>query len=130
MFRRSLIATGLVMCAVWAGAVEVIKPKVGPSDLSLITPPMPKRLKIADNRRYLIKEDGAPFFYLGDTAWELFHRLNREETDLYLADRARKGFTVIEAVALAEFGGLTEPNRYGHLPLKESDPTKPVEEYF
>ena len=27
----------------------------------------------------LITEEGKPFFYLGDAAWELFHRLNREE---------------------------------------------------
>src|SRR4029079_224887 len=26
--------------------------------------------------------------------------------------------------------GLTEPNAYGHLPLKDNDPTKPNEAYF
>src|SRR5829696_3180637 len=36
------------------------------------------RLKVSENRRFLVKEDGSPFFYLGDTAWELFHRLDRE----------------------------------------------------
>jgi hypothetical protein len=46
--------------------------------------------------RYLVTERGEPFFYLGDTAWELFHRLTREEADLYLKDRAAKGFTVIQ----------------------------------
>jgi len=49
------------------------------------------RLRISDNRRFLVHEDGRPFFYLlGDTAWELFHRLDREETDLCLEDRAAK----------------------------------------
>jgi hypothetical protein len=86
--------------------------------------------KLSDNKRYLLDEDGKPFFYLGDTAWELFHRLPREEADHYLKDRAAKKFTVIQAVVLAEFGGLDIPNAYGHLPLKEKDPTKPVEEYF
>ena len=46
------------------------------------------RLKVSDNKRFLVKEDGSPFFYLGDTAWELFHRLNREEADKYLDNRA------------------------------------------
>lgn len=87
-------------------------------------------LKISENRRFLVKEDGSPFFYLGDTAWSMFHRLNREEADRYLADRARKGFTVIQAVALAEHGGLTDPNPYGHLPLANQDPAQPVEDYF
>jgi len=40
-----------------------------------------QRLKINDNKRFIVKVDGSPFFYLGDTAWELFHRLNREEAD-------------------------------------------------
>ncbi|HEY9175179.1 MAG TPA: glycoside hydrolase family 140 protein [Verrucomicrobiae bacterium] len=83
------------------------------------------RLKVSDNKRFLIREEGRPFFYLGDTAWELFHRLNREEADRYLADRARKGFTVIQAVALAELDGLNTPNAYGHRPLVNNDPAKP-----
>ncbi|MEJ2238994.1 MAG: DUF4038 domain-containing protein, partial [Gemmatimonadales bacterium] len=68
------------------------------------------RLQVSDNGRYLVTEAGNPFFYLGDTAWELFHRLNREEADLYLEQRAAQGFTVIQAVVLAEFDGLTQPN--------------------
>ena len=80
---------------------------------------------MSENRRFLVYEDGRPFFYLGDTAWELFHRLNREEADRYLQDRARKGFTVIQAVALAELDGLGDPNPYGHLPLLDNDPARP-----
>ena len=30
-------------------------------------------LKISDNGRFLVHKDGKPFFYLGDTAWELFN---------------------------------------------------------
>jgi len=85
----------------------------------------PPRLKVSENHRFLVYEDGRPFFYLGDTAWELFHRLNREEADRYLQDRARKGFTVIQAVALAELDGLGDPNPYGHLPLLDNDPARP-----
>ena len=83
------------------------------------------RLKVSENRRFLVQEDGRPFFYLGDTAWELFHRLSREEATRYLEDRARKGFTVIQAVALAELDGLSDPNPYGHRPLLDDDPTRP-----
>lgn len=80
--------------------------------------------------RYLVTETGKPFFYLGDTAWELFHRLTREETELYLKDRAYKEFTVIQAVVLAELDGLDVPNAYGHTPLHGNDPTRPNEDYF
>ncbi|NLO37647.1 MAG: DUF4038 domain-containing protein [Clostridiaceae bacterium] len=68
--------------------------------------------------RYLAWDDGTPFFYLGDTAWELFHQLNREEAAYYLKTRASQGFTAIQAVALAEFKGLTTANAYGRLPLQ------------
>src|SRR5918999_4864053 len=88
----------------------------------------PSRLQVSDNKRFLIRSDGSPFFYLGDTAWELFHRLNREEADRYLEDRARKGFTVIQAVALAELDGHSDPNPYGHLPLVNLDPARPAVE--
>ena len=88
------------------------------------------RLRVAENGRYLEYEDGTPFFYLGDTAWELFHRLDREQADRYLTDRAQKGFTVIQAVVLFEMGGLDDPNPYGAAPLQDQDPTKPNEAYF
>src|SRR4051812_21165066 len=87
------------------------------------------KLEVGPDHRHLVKGDGTPFFYLGDTAWELFHRSDRDDAELYLKDRAAKGFTVIHAVVLAEFDGLTVPNAYGHLPLKDEDPTKPVEDY-
>jgi len=85
---------------------------------------------ISENGRYLVNEDGSPFFYLGDTAWELFHRLDREEADLYLSNRAAKGFTVIQAVVLSQIGGLDDPNPYGDLPLANNDPSSPNEDYF
>lgn len=45
-----------------------------------------------------------PYFYLGDTAWELFHRLDDAEAEMYLRNRAAKGFTSVMAVVLAEHG--------------------------
>ncbi len=89
-----------------------------------------KGLRVSGNHRYLEYKDGTPFFYLGDTAWELFHRLNREEVDRHLANRAAKGFTVIQAVVLAELNGLDDPNPYGHRPLIGNDPAKPNDVYF
>lgn len=88
------------------------------------------QLKVSSDQRFLQTTDGKPFFWLGDTAWELFHRLNREEAELYLKDRAQKGFTVIQAVILAELDGLNYPNSYGEKPLLNNDPLKPNEAYF
>ncbi|HTL16729.1 MAG TPA: glycoside hydrolase family 140 protein, partial [Patescibacteria group bacterium] len=90
-----------------------------------VSPAAMPRIKVSENHRFLVTEDGRPFFWLGDTAWELFHRLNREDAARYLDDRAKKGFTVIQAVALAELEGDTTANTYGHLPLIGLDPTRP-----
>ncbi len=87
-------------------------------------------LKVSENKRFLIFEDGTPFFYLGDTAWELFHRSNREDTEKYLENRRKKGFTVIQSVVLAEFDGLNTPNAYGERPLIDNNPTKINDKYF
>ncbi len=87
------------------------------------------QFSISGNHRYLLK-DGKYFFWLGDTAWELFHRLNREEADQYLRRRSEQGFTVIQAVVLAEIDGLHTPNPYGNTPLINDDPAKPNEAYF
>jgi hypothetical protein len=88
------------------------------------------RLTVSENQRYLVTADGRPFFWLGDTAWELFHRLSREETERYLRNRAERRFTVIQAVALAELDGLNVPNAEGERPLVDNDPARPNEKYF
>jgi hypothetical protein len=88
------------------------------------------KLKVSDNKRFLVFEDNTPFFYLADTGWELFHRLKKADTEKYLENRRSKGFTVIQAVALAEMDGLNTPNAEGEKPLINNDPTKPNEKYF
>lgn len=76
-----------------------------------------KGLRVHQEKHYLMWEDGTPFFYLGDTAWELFHRLDREEAAEYLETRTAQGFHVIQAAALAELDGIYMGNAYGHRPL-------------
>jgi hypothetical protein len=87
-------------------------------------------LKVSDDSSYIVTDENKAFFWLGGTAWELIHRLKREEVDLYLTDRAGKGFTVIQTVILAELDGLNTPNAYGERPLNNNDPTKINEHYF
>jgi hypothetical protein len=87
-------------------------------------------LKISDNQRFLVTSEGEPFFWLGDTGWEMLHRLDRQEMEHYMRDRAGKGFTVIQTVIVSEIDGLTFPNREGNLPFKDFSPEEPVENYF
>jgi hypothetical protein len=89
-----------------------------------------ERINVSQNKRFLITASGKPFFWLGDTAWEFFHRLNRNDAEDYLKNRQEKGFTVIQAVVLAEIDGVNSPNSNGDRPLIDNDPSKPNEAYF
>ncbi len=119
LFSLVLLLSG--MCIVNAQIV----PKSGPSvDFKH------GRLMVSENHRFLQFQDGTPFFYLGDTGWEFFHRLTYKEAEKYLENRRQKGFTVIQAVILAELDGLNTPNRNGDKPLIDNDPGRPNKAYF
>ncbi|MBB3113341.1 hypothetical protein FHS18_005453 [Paenibacillus phyllosphaerae] len=81
-----------------------------------------QQLKVSANGRFIVKTDNSPFYWLGDTAWELFARLDKEEADYYLRTRAEQGFTIVQAVALAELD-QSDPtgNIYGRHPLLLGD---------
>ncbi|MEL7161677.1 MAG: DUF4038 domain-containing protein, partial [Bacteroidota bacterium] len=87
-------------------------------------------LQISPDGTHLQDTEGNPFFYVGDTAWELLHRCDEREIRRYLQDRAAKGINVIQCVALAELDGLQTPNIKGDLPLHNLDPAQPNEAYF
>ena len=59
-------------------------------------------LKVSENKRFLTA-GGKPFFWMGDTGWELFHRLNMTNAFIYFEKRSEQGFNVIQAVVLAAF---------------------------
>lgn len=82
-----------------------------------------KSLLISENHRYLTTGDGKPFFWLGDTGWLLFGRLNREEANTYLEDRKQKGFNVIQVMLLH-----TVPSRNIYLDssIVNADVSKPL----
>jgi hypothetical protein len=82
------------------------------------------QIKVSQNGKFLETKDGKPFFWLGDTDWEMFHRLTREEIEEFISIRSEQGYNVLQAVALAEFNGIREPNRYGDWPLNNEDPTQ------
>ncbi|MBN2610005.1 MAG: glycoside hydrolase family 140 protein [Bacteroidales bacterium] len=79
-------------------------------------------LKISDNRRFFTDSNGNPFFWLGDTGWLLFKKLNREEGEQYLENRRQKGFNVIQVMLLHD---VKDPvNYYGDSALVNNDITK------
>ena len=52
------------------------------------------KLKVSDNQRYLVHENGQPFFWMGNTAWLLPERLNRDEVEFFLNKEREEGYNV------------------------------------
>jgi hypothetical protein len=88
------------------------------------------RVAVHPSGHFLQTDDGRPFFWLADTAWELIHHTTREECSYYLHTRARQGFTVIQTVVLSEFDGVTQPGALGEKPFIDNDPKRPNDKYF
>ncbi len=121
---RKIVIAGIILLISWSIYAQEKKWEGKSVDMNH------GRLVISENKRYLIFEDGAPFFWLGDTAWELFHRLTKPEAEKYLENRREKGFTVIQAVILSQPEGLNVPNAEGDLPLIANKPIQLNEKYF
>ena len=68
------------------------------------------KLKVSDNGRYLMHENGTPFFWLGDTGWLMPERLDREEVSFYLDRCSRAGYNVVQVQTV---NGVPATNAYG-----------------
>jgi hypothetical protein len=76
-------------------------------------------LQVAPDGRFLQHaRSGKHFFYLADTPWSIFERLDREDAESYLRDAAASGFTVIQAVALWDLS--RSGNAYGDSPIGQT----------
>lgn len=91
------------------------------------------RLQVSDNARYLVTENGRPFFWLGDTAWSLIDQSVRTASDdqpgveRYFQIRKQQGFNVVQTHFLTNLvrGPIDAPNAYGHLPFIDGDFARP-----
>ena len=94
-------------------------------------------LRISENKRYLVNAADEPFFWMGGTSWGMSEWLTREDVDIYLDNRAEKGFNLIQVCL---FWGKREEdpvrfttnptNAYGHKAFVEvagkPDPIQPL----
>ena len=80
--KKNIIA--LVLCLICCGITTAQRAK--PWDNG--------RLKVSDNHRYLIHENGTPFFWLGNTAWLISERLTRDDVEFYLTKEREAGYNV------------------------------------
>lgn len=101
----------------------------GPANAASLASPLPA-IRVHPGGHYLETADGRPFFWLGDTAWELIHATTPEESSYYLATRARQGFTVIQTVVLGEMNGIRKSTPLSERPFVDDDPAKPNDAFF
>lgn len=98
------------------------------SALTIFSTGAQAQLRVSENGRYLVQANGEPFYWLGETGWALFHKLDRDEVEFYFKTRAKQGFTVIHAAVhhVNPFVLPPKTNRYGDLPFIDDDLTKPL----
>jgi hypothetical protein len=123
-----LVAAAALCCAEHQPSARVVAidgTSAAPGTVAPAPPWQHGALRASEDGHGFSHADGTPFFWLGDTAWDLFHRFNREEAEQYLENRRQKAFTVIQASILAPAYPVSLPNPYGDRPLLDRDPTRP-----
>ncbi|HAZ57601.1 MAG TPA: glycoside hydrolase, partial [Bacteroides graminisolvens] len=72
------------------------------------------KLVVSEEGRYLKHENGAPFFWLGETGWLLPERLNRDEAEYYLEQCKQRGYNVVQVQTM---NNVPSMNAYGQYSL-------------
>jgi hypothetical protein len=57
--------------------------------------------KVAAESRYLTYGNGEPYFYFGDTIWEVYWKSTKGDVERYLSDRKKKGFNNIQTISMS-----------------------------
>lgn len=72
------------------------------------------KLAVSEEGRYLKHENGAPFFWLGETGWLLPERLDRDEAEYYLEQCKLRGYNVVQVQTM---NNVPSMNFYGQYSL-------------
>lgn len=87
----------------------------------------PFPLKISDNKRYFVTQQGKPFLYHAETGWQIFTQLTTAEAVEYLSFRKAQGFNTIQVQLVMS---PEQVNRYGQKPFHgDIDFSQPNEAY-
>lgn len=80
-------------------------------------------LEVSKDGHYFQKGTEKPFFWLGDTGWLTFNKLDRAEIKEYFKERKEKGYNVIQIMTLHS---LAVTNVFGDAGLVDGDLSKPL----
>ncbi len=81
-------------------------------------------IQVAPNKHFFQTSDGQPFFWLGDTGWLLFVKMNREEIIQYLDNRKSKGYNLIQVMVVHDLKKAV--NIYGDTAFVNKDLSQPI----
>ena len=90
-------------------------------------PPYPVR--VSQNGRYFVDQNGEPVFWLGTTQWQLFREYTLDDARTIIEKCKEKGFDFAQ-VMLMGVGDGTKPNVHGEKPWIDDNPLTPNEAYF
>ena len=79
--------------------------------------------------RHFVDRNGEPFFWLGDTQWELVRLYEVGQARALMARRKEQGFNVLLVMACG-VGPGDGPNIHGEMPWIDDEPAQPNEKYF
>jgi len=86
-------------------------------------------VKVSENGRYFVDQNGRPVFWLGITQWQIFREYTLEDARTILENAESKGFAFVQAMLMG-VGDGTKPNVYREKPWINNDPLTPNEAYF
>ncbi len=87
---------------------------IRPTSVSSINWP----LRINTKGRYLEDQSSVPFLLTADAGWLAAVQISQEDVITYLDDRAAKGFTAVEFMAISKYDQSNAPdNYYGQAPF-------------
>jgi hypothetical protein len=90
--------------------------------------------RVSENGRYLVDREGRPFFWQGDSEWELFYALSAQNAEELLHARRVQGFTVVQAMCDGIFPKWIAPDRLPPprelMPWTDNNPITPNEAFF
>ena len=86
-------------------------------------------VKVSENSRYFVDQNGNPVFWLGTTQWQIFREYTLDEARTILEKTRSNGFAFVQAMLMG-VGDGTQPNVYGQKPWINNNPLTPNEAYF
>jgi hypothetical protein len=116
------IAAGLLLAGLLAGL------QCGAQDPGAIP------IRISGNGRYFEGRDGRPFYWQGDTEWELFHLFPVPDARALIQTRRAQGFNVMQVMVTGvypEWGVMKGMKPWSAIrPWIDDNPLTPNEDYF